>query len=58
MLKQKKVVYKAFGLSIISEIPLSELVQMNRNMKSVDLEIRFEDLSDVWLELSNTRMHL
>ena len=28
---------------------------MNGHMKSVDLEIRFEDLSDVWLELSNTR---
>ena len=26
---EKKVVYKAFGLNIISEIPLPELAQMN-----------------------------
>lgn len=50
-----KVVYTAFGLSIISEIPLSELIQMSGNVNSVDLEIKFEDLSNLWLELSDVR---
>ena len=48
-----KVAYKAFGLSIISEIPLSELVQINGKVNSVDLEIEFADLTNLWLELSN-----
>ena len=48
-----KVTYKAFGLSIISEIPLSELVEVTEKVNSVDLEIEFADLTNLWLELSN-----
>jgi hypothetical protein len=47
-----KVVYKAFGLSIISEIFLPELPQVD-NVTSIDLEIDIKDLSKAWSELSN-----
>jgi hypothetical protein len=50
---QEKVVYKAFGLKITSDIPLPELIRLNERVDIVDLEIKLEDLSKRWSELSN-----
>ncbi|MFC3884759.1 aldolase [Bacillus songklensis] len=56
MLKaKKKVVYKAFGLSVTSEISLPELPHMGNKVDSIDIEIKIEDLSELWFELSNKK---
>lgn len=46
-----KVVYEAFGFSINSEIPLPELSQKGNKVDSIDIQIRFEDLTTLWNEL-------
>ncbi|ASK63711.1 aldolase [Virgibacillus phasianinus] len=48
----KKIVYKAFGLSISSDIPLSELPQTNTEEKLADIFIRYANLSEIWSDLS------
>jgi hypothetical protein len=48
-----KVVNKAFGLSIISEIPLFELPHMDTILNSIDIEIKIEDISKLWSQLSS-----
>ncbi|OIK09386.1 aldolase [Bacillus sp. MUM 116] len=55
MLKvEKKVVYKAFGFSIISEIPLSELPQLGNKVDSnIDIVITREELKNQWSDLAN-----
>jgi hypothetical protein len=52
---EEKVVYKAFGLTITSEIPLPELSHMGNKVDSIDIEIKVEDLSKLWSELSNSQ---
>ncbi|GAB1793275.1 HPr kinase/phosphorylase [Priestia megaterium] len=49
----KKNVYKAFGLTILSEIPLLELPQTNIVSDGTDIVIEKADLSRLWLEHSN-----
>lgn len=48
-----KVVYKAFGFSIISDIDLPEVPQINEKVDSIDVEISLKDLSVPWRELSD-----
>jgi hypothetical protein len=50
---EEQVVYKVFGLSIISEIPLPELPRIGIEADSVDIEIEMEDLTKQWSELAD-----
>ena len=44
----RKVVYKAFGLRIVSEIPLPELPLMSEQKDMADITIEIADLSGQW----------
>lgn len=54
----KKVVYKAFGLNILSEIPLPELPQANVQENLADIIIEIADLSKLWFQLANEKARL
>lgn len=42
------VLYKAFGLKIVSEIPLPELPRMNEQKDIADIKVEIADLSEKW----------
>ncbi|MGG3912304.1 aldolase [Rossellomorea vietnamensis] len=42
--------YRAFGLSIQSDIPLPEVKRVNGTIKNIDVNIRFDDLRGEWKE--------
>ncbi|PGK39343.1 aldolase [Bacillus anthracis] len=44
----ENVLYKAFGLKIVSEIPLPELSQLNKKKAMADIQIEITDLSERW----------
>jgi hypothetical protein len=44
----EKVFYKAFGLLVISEIPLPELLQLSEQNDLIDVEIKLGDLTLEW----------
>jgi hypothetical protein len=48
-LQKKRVIYKAFGLNLLSDIPMPELNYDSRTFK-VDVVIKKEDLSHLWNE--------
>jgi hypothetical protein len=50
---EKKVIYKAFGFSVISEILLPELPHIEIKVGLIDIEVKIEDLTKKWLELSD-----
>jgi hypothetical protein len=47
-----KIVYKAFGLNVMSEIPLPELIDEADQIDKIDIVIKIADLTDLWKELS------
>jgi hypothetical protein len=47
----EKFIYKAFGLLVISEIPLPELPKIGEQMQLIDVEITIEDLYSEWARL-------
>ncbi|AXI10765.1 aldolase [Oceanobacillus sp. 143] len=48
----KEVGYKAFGFNISSDIPLSELPQINLTENQVNIEVKITDLSQLWSQLA------
>nr|WP_245948380.1 aldolase [Falsibacillus pallidus] len=48
---ETRVIYKAFGLTIRSEIPLPELLTAEVKDTSVDVEIKLQDLQSQWNDL-------
>lgn len=52
IITKKKIVFKAFGLSVISDIMLPELPQLSIYDGSIDIEIKIQDLSEQWNDLS------
>lgn len=49
-----KRVYNGFGLSVSSEIPLLEFTEHHGQVDMIDVEIRIDDLSNLWSELAET----
>lgn len=48
----KENVYKVFGLNVLSEILLPELPQISKQADKADIEIKINDLSELWFEIA------
>ncbi|GAB6557960.1 aldolase [Bacillus mobilis] len=53
LIAKTNIVYKAFGLFIISDISLPELPNVQNKMDSIDIEVRIKDLSELWMDLAD-----
>lgn len=51
---ENELIYKAFGFSVRSKIPFPELLVANKDRDAIDIEININDLSDLWLKLSDS----
>ena len=58
MLSKKTLSYKAFGLTISSEIPLPELPQLSGVGNVTDIVIEQGDLTTLWAKHSDLRRRL
>ncbi|TCN22177.1 aldolase [Mesobacillus foraminis] len=52
---KNKTLYKAFGLSINSEIPLSDLSPSESGEGTADIEVLIEDLSKPWIKMTDNQ---
>lgn len=50
---ENKQLFKAFGLNILSDIPLPELSQIHDNNRTVDIVIKEKDLTSLWEKSSS-----
>ncbi len=51
---EKKVVYKAFGLTVVSDIVLPELTKVDEQIEEIDIVIKMdEDLTRLYFELTD-----
>lgn len=48
-----KVKYKAFGLTVLSEIVMPELMQIKEQSDNTDIEIKVDDLENLWHAIGN-----
>ncbi|NHM29246.1 aldolase [Neobacillus terrae] len=53
-----EVIYKAFGFTVRSKIPFPELLVIDNDRDSIDIEIDFKDLSNLYFELSGSQRTL
>lgn len=53
----QKIAYRAFGLNVLSEIRLPELLQLDLVHGNVDIIIKITDLSQLWSEQSRLTEH-
>lgn len=51
---EKKIVYKAFGLTVSSDIELPELTVMSEQIETTDIEIKLADITRLYVELSDS----
>ncbi|OKL36571.1 aldolase [Domibacillus mangrovi] len=54
---EKKIVYKVFGLHVVSEIPLPELLVIDEAEEPVEVVIEQADLTALWPDLAETNKH-
>ena len=47
----KGITYKAFGLEVLSDIPLPELIKSSEGNKPADINIKIDILTDIWSKL-------
>lgn len=47
----EKNIYKAFGLTILSEINLPELSQISKQINQADVVVLIDDLSELWFKM-------
>lgn len=52
IITEKNYFYKAFGLNIVSELPLPELVKLGNDDNKIDITIKSTDLSNQWSEVN------
>lgn len=50
---RNRVVYKAFGLTVSSDIDLPELSRISEQMENVDIEIKIGNIAKLYFELSD-----
>ncbi|MEH6954651.1 aldolase [Neobacillus drentensis] len=55
---ENEVVYNAFGFSVKSKIPFPELLVVDNERDSIDIEIELKDLSKLWIELTDSQSTL
>ncbi|MEH6904118.1 aldolase [Neobacillus drentensis] len=55
---ENEVVYNAFGFSVKSKIPFPELLVVDNQRDSIDIEIELKDLSKLWIELTDSQSTL
>lgn len=50
---KQKLIYKAFGLTVASDLYFPELVMMSEQVELIDIEIKIDDITNLYFELSD-----